>query len=256
MIRQLLLFVVPCMLAVPGMAQEVVIDASRDNTLYENPMGLFSNGSGSKIFAGSTPSNGIRRALIAFDVAGSVPAGSVILSVELTLSMDRTIAGPEDITLHPVTTDWGEGASDASGEEGGGALAQPGDATWIHTFFDTDFWTTEGGDFDATASATQTVAGLGDYVWGSTPAMVADVQSWLDDPTGNHGWILIGNELGIATTKRFESRESGNGPELRIVYDGPEPQPLVIEVPTLSPLWLAALAALLAVAGAIIVRRS
>jgi hypothetical protein len=37
--------------------------------------------------------------------------------------------------------------------------------------------------------------------------MVADVQSWLEDPAGNHGWILIGDESAATTVKRFDSRE-------------------------------------------------
>jgi MYXO-CTERM domain-containing protein len=39
--------------------------------------------------------------------------------------------------------------------------------------------------------------------------MTADVQGWVDNPASNHGWILIGNESGPFTAKRFESRENG-----------------------------------------------
>ena len=41
--------------------------------------------------------------------------------------------------------------------EGDGAPATPNDATWRHRFFDSVFWTTQGGDFSATVSASQSV---------------------------------------------------------------------------------------------------
>ena len=90
------------------------------------------------------------------------------------------------------------------------ACALTGDATWIHTFFDTSFWTNPGGDFSESISASQEVAFEGSYTWGSTVNMVADVQLWLDQPETNFGWILIGNEDedSGSTAKRFDSREN------------------------------------------------
>jgi hypothetical protein len=37
--------------------------------------------------------------------------------------------------------------------------------------------------------------------------MVIDVQSWVNNPATNFGWILIGNESVSRTSKRFDSRE-------------------------------------------------
>jgi homospermidine synthase len=34
------------------------------------------------------------------------------------------------------------------------------------------------------------------------------VQSWLDSPQANFGWILIGNESVATTAKRFDTREN------------------------------------------------
>ena len=99
-----------------------------------------------------------------------------------------------------------------NGQEGKGDDSEPNDATWIHTFYPGSFWTTPGGDFDATASGSTSVDGEGSYSWGSTAQMVADVQGWLDTPANNHGWILIGPEdvqapsgsaLGKTTTLRY-----------------------------------------------------
>jgi len=189
-------------------ADVVEIGASRDNTLYEESEGMLSNGSGDHFFVGRNAGNLIRRGLIAFDVAAAISNGSTVNSVTLTLNMSKTIVGPETIELHPTLADWGEGASNADGEEGTGAEALPGDATWLHTFFDTDFWTAEGGDFDVSASGSTVVDQIGSYTWDSTPSMVADVQSWLDDPSTNFGWVLTGDESTFPTSKRFDTREN------------------------------------------------
>ncbi|MBC6949207.1 T9SS C-terminal target domain-containing protein [candidate division KSB1 bacterium] len=201
---------------------EVKITASKDNTLYENASGSFSNGSGAYFFAGQNNHGEVRRGLVAFDVAGNIPAGALIQSATLRLNLSRALSGVYSVALHRVLADWGEGTSVAFGEEGGGGTATTGDATWIHTFFNTQLWTNAGGDFAAAASAAQTIAGdLGFYDWGSTPEMVADVQAWLDTPGENFGWLLLGNEATNASAKRFDSREHSvveNRPVLTIVY--------------------------------------
>ncbi len=90
---------------------------------------------------------------MAFDVAGNVPAGSIIQSATLTLNMSRTKVGAMTFDLHRLTFDWGEGTSNADGQEGGGDLPTANDATWIHTFYPGSFWTNAGGDFSSTTSA-------------------------------------------------------------------------------------------------------
>src|SRR5438132_14183298 len=71
----------------------VSIGPSKDNTLYQSAAGTTSNGAGQFLFAGKTnqPSDAIRRGVIAFDVAGSVPAGATINGVTLHLHMSRPI---------------------------------------------------------------------------------------------------------------------------------------------------------------------
>jgi len=118
------------------------------------------------------------------------------------------------IELHKLLADWGEGTSQATGEEGQGA---PNDATWRHRFFDTIFWTNEGGDFFATVSASRSVGPIGQYTW-SSAQMIADVQSWPDNPASNFGWLVLGDESTILTSKRFDTRETANPPVLTIQY--------------------------------------
>ena len=52
--------------------------------------------------------------------------------------------------------------------------------------------------------------------------MVADVQAWLDNPTENFGWIVIGNESTHTTAKRFDTWENSNAvnhPKIEVTYD-------------------------------------
>jgi Ca2+-binding RTX toxin-like protein len=202
----------------------VTLTPLQDNTLFEDAQGDVSNGAGSFLFAGRTAqgSNNLRRTLLEFDIAGSIPAGSTINTVTLTLHMSRTITGASDVAVHRVLADWGEGTSDAAAAEGRGTVATTGDATWLNTFFSSEFWTNPGGDFAGTPSGTTSVGSVGDYSW-SGAGLVSDVAAWIASPATNSGWILIGNEQ-PGSAKRFDSRENltvANRPRLLIDFDPP-----------------------------------
>lgn len=212
-------------LACPASGQTVkVLGAVKDNTLYQDAAGGLSNGQGAYLFAGSTNLGAARRGLIAFDVAAGIPPGSKILSASLTLHMSKTIAGSVPVALHRLEADWGEGASKAPSEEGGGGPAAPGDATWLHRFHPGTLWTARGGDFAPTASAVVGVGGIGPWTWASTPALVADVQGWLDNPGSNYGWLILASQTGT-TAKRFDSRENpapALRPRLAVGFQAPQ----------------------------------
>src|SRR5204862_27855 len=60
--------------------------------------------------------------------------------------------------------------------------------------------------------------------WGSTPELVADVQAWVNDAGTNFGWLVQGDEAGIQTARRFDSRETttpGAAPVLTVTYAPP-----------------------------------
>jgi hypothetical protein len=194
-------------------AEFALLPPAKDSTLIEDPAGALANGSGPGIFSGRTASasRSIRRALLAFDIAAAVPQGSTITGAKLHLNLSATSAGPATVRLQRVLADWGEGTSSSGG--GGGAPSVQGDSTWIHRFYDALFWSQPGGDFDPLPRGEAVVDQSGPYAWGSTSGMVEDVQSWLDDPSGNFGWILLGDETISQTVKRFDSRES---PEVAI----------------------------------------
>jgi hypothetical protein len=192
----------------PAGAEVAVMQASSDATLIERADGEIANGAGPALFVGrnSGSTDSVRRALLAFDVAAAVPAGAWVTHVALELELTRSNNAVIGVGLHRVLAPWSEGPAASSG--GGGALAEPGDVTWIHRSYDSEYWGEPGGDFEPISSADALVGGAGIYVWSSTPDLVADVRDWLDDPESNHGWVLVGGEGAPQTAKRFASREA------------------------------------------------
>ena len=211
-------------------ADTATLPAMKDTTLYEPEMITddAGNGSGQYTFTGVTKNGLKRRAVISFDIAAVIPADATIEGAELTLNVSK-VPNPlvsAATSLHRISENWGEGDSEAGGEEGEGQTPpSDGDASWRHTFYPTDFWLTPGGDFEVVESASISIAGEDEYSWGSTAAMVEDVQQWLDHPEINFGWIVIGDESGTKNAKRFDSRENigGGTPALVITYTSAEP---------------------------------
>jgi spore coat protein A len=224
MFRKLLRVGVLGLLSLPAAlhADQLTFTPSKDNTLYIDPEGTTSNGQGATMYLGRTANAATRRALIAFNL-GFIPAGSTVTQVTLTLHMTRTRAGSTPVSLHRVLADWGEGNSNAGIPGGNGTTAMPGDATWLHRFYPSTFWTAQGGDFAPSASATTSVGGEGTYSW-SSATMITDIQAWVDNPAGNFGWMLRGTETGSTTTKQFETSESNTStlvPTLRVTFTPP-----------------------------------
>jgi hypothetical protein len=205
-------------------AENISLEPSADATLYEGD-GSLANGSGSYLFAGRTEDrNGAveRRAVLAFDVRGSIPAGATITAASLDVSVSRTVSGGQTVQLRRLTESWSEGPSDAPGEEGGGATSQNGDTTWVHREFPNSGWASAGGSYSQTVSGSQQISGTGPYTFASTAQMVADVQAWLDDDAMNFGWAMVMPSPGTGSAKRFNSRENssmGSRPLLNVTYE-------------------------------------
>lgn len=193
----------------------------RDATLIEHPHGELANGAGPALFVGRTgqSSNGLRRALLHFDVAGALPSYAVIEDVSLTLHLTISNPAPSIVSVHRVLDDWSEGPSSSAG--GGGAAAQPGDVTWLHTAYDVAYWKRIGGHFVASASTRAEVGSSDTYTWPGTPQLLADVHLWLHASDRNFGWLMLGDENTPQSVKRFDSRETSASefrPVLTIVY--------------------------------------
>lgn len=208
------------LVAWPSQADTFSLTPSQDTTLYEG-WDNFSNGAGDFLFTAVTNNGEKRHALLRFTL-NAIPRGAEIENVSLTLRMSRSGGQGATISLHRLLSSWDEGDVNADSNEGSGDPATPGDATWIHRSFNDVFWTTPGGDFEPTASASLAVAGLGTYTWVSTAALVADVQRWLDAPLTNFGWLLkVDNESG-RRAKRWNSRTNSTSPPLlTVIYTRP-----------------------------------
>ncbi len=225
-------------------AATITIGAIKDASIFQNNVDN-SNGAGPGVFAGTNGMDSPRRGLIDFDISGNIPIGATITGVQLTLFLGQvagTDSTPRTIGLYKLADDWGEGttgAGQAIGGTGQGFPANPGDATWNARFFPGTPWATAGGDHAATASATTTVTSVinAPYTWLSTPALVSDVQGWLNTPATNFGWELINLDETTATDFRaFYTREFNDPtlrPELQITFTpaaatAPEPASMVL----------------------------
>ena len=205
---------------------------SKDNTIYDDNPAEASNGQGIYLYAGLTGTHGDRRALIAFDLT-AIPANATVTAATFSMFLSQANFGGALVSLNKVTRDWGEGASNAGLPGGNGNFAQIGDATWLHTFFNSSFWVAAGGDFTATPSATRAVSQPGPYTW-SDPGLVADLQSWIATPANNFGWIILGDEGNQGAAVRFSSGENNtNPPQLAVTYSVPAPTPT--PTPTVTP---------------------
>ncbi|WP_121987563.1 DNRLRE domain-containing protein [Nitrospira lenta] len=237
--------------------ETVMLGASKDATIFgassnqgipnTDGQDLFnrSNGAGPGLFSGGNGALAAHRGLIAFDIAGTVPAGSIITDVSMTLAIG-IVAGSggapglgdqtsRTISLFHVTADWGEGSTGSNsttiGGTGQGFPANPGDATWNARHFGSTDWTTPGGDFRATPSGSLAVGSqfFSSQTWQSTPGMVADVQEWLDSPSSNFGWMLINADENARQTHRAfftkESLDPAMRPQLSVGYIAPVPVP-------------------------------
>ena len=109
-------------------AVTVQVGVSKDNTIYQADPDL-SNGQGEFIIA-----SGSTRGLIQFDLgSASIPEGSTIIDAVLTLNVGLDGGGQSSVSVHRVTSSWGEAGSNASGDESQGAVAQQFDATWLYS---------------------------------------------------------------------------------------------------------------------------
>ncbi|MBN2412255.1 T9SS type A sorting domain-containing protein [candidate division KSB1 bacterium] len=210
-----------------GNADQIQLNPGKDNTIYSDQV-TNSNGAGPYLHvARSCGEIYLRRALIAFEIAGNIPSGSTINSAAFTMRLNKSsLSGnSSSVKLYRLLSDWGEGGSNAGTSGGQGAPAQTGDATWTYTFYSTSFWSAAGGDFNGFYSATKTVGSSAIfYTWGTTAQMVSDVQGWLDNPDSNFGWIIIGDESIDYTGKRFCSRDNSTAsyrPVLTVDYTPP-----------------------------------
>lgn len=196
-------------------AETTNISAVADTTLHEFAPD-FNYGGGQSITAGGRNMGGRARALLRFDIASRLPAGAVVNSATLTLTAINMVNGAgSTFDLHRVLGAWGEGA----GSDTSGSTAGAGEATWNDRLAPDTAWTSPGGDYAGTSSASKAIGDLGSYTFAS-PGLAADVQLWLDNPAANFGWLLRSqSETTGGTIRRFGARTHlSSPPQLLIDY--------------------------------------
>lgn len=219
-------------LSAPG--RIISVTPSADTTLIETAP--TNNLGGSTFFnGGSNLATNRNRGLLKFNLASQIPAGSRIRTVTLSLNVVHQGIDMPSLAvfhLHRMLRDWGEGNKSNSNSPGQGLPATTSEATWMKPFaLTTNSWSQPGGransDFAAAVSAEQEIRDPNGspYFFLSTPVMVADVQSWSDDPRSNFGWMLLpADETIPATAKRFASREDTNYPPVLTIEFIPPPK--------------------------------
>jgi len=219
-------------------AASVTIAPAADTALLQAfPSNNF--GGMSWLNSGTTQNFTTNRGLLKFDVAAHVPRGAQILSASLVVEVvGQPVDGdaPNSFELRRMLRDWGEG-NKTGFPPSLGAPATEGEANWTHHFaLTTNEWATPGGqagvDFSSIASIDTFVYGVSfsPYTFDSTPHTVANVQTWLDDPAANFGWMLLSasEELDF-TARRFASREDAlRAPALTIEYFAPRIDSIVV----------------------------
>ena len=223
--------------ALPAFSASFVTTAVADTSIYQNHPD--DNLGGTTLVSGTNQQFSNSRALFRFDLS-ALPANAVVTSVQVALYVTRQPdpdqhGGPvnSDFSLYRALQNWTEGTGGAVT----GSPAATGDTTWNDLHYNTVAganWSTPGGqigtDFANVPSATTSVGNVGLYLWGSSPGLVSDVQSWLDSPSTNDGFALISESENVAgSARRFASREQPGGgipaPTLTVTYQSaPEPQ--------------------------------
>lgn len=169
-------------------------ETSTVDTTIRSSFPTQTGGNDNELGIGTANDGNIVRSLLKFDLS-AIPAATTILSADLNLWFTSTnSASPIDINLQKVTKAWEEN-----------------EASWTYSE-STPYtrWTTGGGDYAGTKLST--VSGL------TSPLILSDalinwnvpisvVQTWLTDPTTNHGFLLKSTNESTKIYKKFASSE-------------------------------------------------
>jgi hypothetical protein len=192
------------------------------------------NGASLSFFTGTDGRDGVMRALLRFAMPSALQGRVTVTGVQLVLTIDALGDGTAGTgateTLRAVLQPWVQGNGFGNtvmaftvGQACSGTIFG---ATWNQANCATGtIWSTAGATVASTVSAQASTVGVpigGPVTWDSAanPALLQDVQSWIDNPTGNFGWRMSSSTEGNGTqAQRFFSTESGTTiPTLTITY--------------------------------------
>ncbi len=142
------------------------------------------------------------RTLLAFDLS-SLPSNATILNASISFTMGKSGDNLHPVSIYKVTQSWTEGTTDDLCEytnhhycinPGATIVGNSGDVTWNSASNGGAAWTTAGGSFVATASATNVSGGMPSF---NSSGLVSDIKSWVAAPSSNNGWLLKVDESAL-----------------------------------------------------------
>lgn len=149
-----------------------------------------------------------RRVLVKFDLS-SIPSNATLTSATLKLFQSGSASGLSGVQmdLHRLTRGWTENQF-----------------TWNKSDNSTN-WTTAGGDFAGTATASVTPSSSGSNGTQHDFTVTTDVASFVAGTDTNYGWVLKFNNESTSgvmpTFHTLESSTSGSRPQLTVTYTTP-----------------------------------
>lgn len=204
-----------------SIAQTVTLNPVQSAVIYE-PKPDHTKGDPTFFPIGKSNMGTVKRALMKFDIAGNVPAGATIDSVKLSFTYKKGSLPNVDptINLHPMLSNFNWIAG-LGGAPQVGIAANPGEVTWNSAAHGNIAWSSPGGgagvDFTTFPTASTVISGYGNYAW---TGMKTEVQTWLDNPTMNGGWMIKSDEITSGTAFRLDNvdTDSTSVPKLLIYY--------------------------------------
>ena len=159
----------------------------------------YGNGGSDMLRVGNVKNNYVDRTLLSFDVSSI--EGFTVDSAKLSLTIAKGGTSILPISVYKLTESWTEGTTD----EGclvtdactiPGILITGADVSWSHATFNTAAWSTSGGTFASTASATSSK----DFSLYEGQGITDDVKAWVANSASNFGWILKIDEASVLNT--------------------------------------------------------
>lgn len=153
-------------------------------------------------------------ALIKWDIS-AVPIGSIVRSASMTLEIND--GSKEAYEIYALRRDWSEST-----------------VSWMFASLN-DPWNSPGaqgeGDYDRTVLGTIDRTRTGKATIELNPQGIAVIQSWVNNPTNNFGFIIL-DYVSSSDALSFRSRETGvrsDRPRLTVNYELPvEPSPFAL----------------------------
>ena len=198
-------------LGLPGLGRTATMSLQASQDSYVQQDSVTSNFGAATTIQVKSQSSAAKRALVKFDLS-SVPACAMVTAASLQMRLEtntQNLGGDDHVHgVYRVTASWTEGG-----------------VTWANRDVGTS-WTSAGGDFNATVTATATApAGTGWLVqWNVT----TDVLAFRAGTAVNNGWLVKdqGEASPPTSSSGYSSRMSGtvaNRPVLVLTLTGNDP---------------------------------